>query len=243
MRTLKTFAVMFKMEFKLSFREFSTIFFGILFPIALALFMCFLAKGDDYKTTLAFSSVLVIGVCATGLMSIPLTLSNYRYEKILKRYHVTPVSPGLLFLTQIVLNAFFALIASIGVWAVFKLVLGYSFTGQLLHFLGIYILILMTMYALGICIASVAPNIKTANYVCTLLYFPMLFLSGATVPYELFPRPLQVVSNVLPLTQGIKLIKVSALGGSYEYSLYAILYLVLLSIICITLSIKYFRWE
>lgn len=35
----------------------------------------------------------------------------------------------------------------------------------------------------------------------------MLIFSGATLPYEVMPTALQKFSDILPLTQGIKLLK------------------------------------
>lgn len=60
--------------------------------------------------------------------------------------------------------------------------------------------------------AILCRTIKSVNAVTSLVYFPMLFLSGATIPYELFPSGLQKVANVLPLTQGIKLMKAVSMG-------------------------------
>lgn len=60
--------------------------------------------------------------------------------------------------------------------------------------------------------AILCRTIESVNAVTSLVYFPMLFLSGATIPYELFPSGLQKVANVLPLTQGIKLMKSVSMG-------------------------------
>ena len=60
--------------------------------------------------------------------------------------------------------------------------------------------------------ASLCRTIKSVNAVTSLVYFPMLFLSGATIPYELFPNGLQRIANVLPLTQGIKFMKAVFMG-------------------------------
>lgn len=38
---------------------------------------------------------------------------------------------------------------------------------------------------------------RGVNAATTIVYFPMLFLSGATIPYELFPTGLQKVADVL----------------------------------------------
>ena len=50
----------------------------------------------------SFGAFVAVGICATGLMGLPLTIADYRDKKILKRFKATPVDPGLLLLVQIV---------------------------------------------------------------------------------------------------------------------------------------------
>ena len=71
----------------------------------------------------------------------------------------------------------------------------------------------------------------------------MLFLSGATIPYELFPSGLQKLANVLPLTQGIKLMKAVSMGAALEDVWKIVLMLVGITVICTVISVKTFRWD
>lgn len=101
---------------------------------------------------------------------------------------------------------------------------------------------MVSMYSLGLLIASLCRTVKTANVVCSIVYFPMLFLSGATIPFEIFPQPLQNVASFLPLTQGIALLKSTSLG--LETNLFLPLMVLVGSLVMgIILSIRFFRWE
>ena len=91
--------------------------------------------------------------------------------------------------------------------------------------------------------ASLCRTVKSVNAVTTLVYFPMLFLSGATIPYELFPGGLQKVANVLPLTQGIKLMKAVSMGMEMDSIWKIVLLLVGITLVCTTISVKTFQWE
>ena len=71
----------------------------------------------------------------------------------------------------------------------------------------------------------------------------MLIFSGATLPYEVMPIALQKVSDILPLTQGIKLLKSASLNLSIDNAMLPILVISILAVICIGVSIKFFRWE
>ena len=72
--------------------------------------------------------------------------------------------------------------------------------GNELAFIGCWLLTFVSMFSIGLLMASLCTTVKAVNAVTSLVYFPMLFLSGATIPFELFPEGLQKASQVLPLT-------------------------------------------
>jgi len=119
----------------------------------------------------------------------------------------------------------------------------YSLIGSPLYFILAYLLVLTAIFSLGMMIASISANVKTANLLCTLFYFPMLFLSGATIPFEIMPKSLQAVSSIMPLTQGIKLLKNVSLASNGTDWMTPVLILSVTAVLGIIISIKTFRWE
>ena len=71
----------------------------------------------------------------------------------------------------------------------------------------------------------------------------MLIFSGATLPYEVIPSVLQKVADILPLAQGIKLLKSASLNLSIDNEILPILVISILVVICSSVAIKFFRWE
>ena len=121
---------------------------------------------------------------------------------------------------------------------IFKLEIG----GSILLLCGYYLLLVASIDSLGMIIASIAPNMRVSNLLCTIVYFPMLFLSGATIPYAVMPDKLQAVVNFLPLTHGIKLFE-NAITGVSTGSLLSISVLLAVFFISIIISVLTFRWE
>lgn len=190
----------------------------------------------------SFGALVTVGICATAFMGIPLTIADYRDKKILKHFFVTPVSPTMLLWIHAVINMLLSMVSALLIYAVAKVFFGYEMIGSKLMFIGSYLLVMVSMYSLGLLIASLCRTVKTANVVCSIVYFPMLFLSGATIPFEIFPQQLQVVASLLPLTQGIKLLKSTSLGLETSL-LIPLIVLVGSLIIGIILSMRFFRWE
>ena len=83
---------------------------------------------------------------------------------------------------------------------------------------------------------------KVASIVASVLYFSMLIFSGVTLSYEVMPTALQRIADILPLTQGIKLLKAASLGLSIDVAWLPLVVMVALIIICEGIAVKFFKW-
>lgn len=71
----------------------------------------------------------------------------------------------------------------------------------------------------------------------------MLIFSGATLPYEIMPLPLQRIADVMPLTQGIKILKAAALDKPIDNIAVRLTIICAVAVVCTALSVKLFKWE
>ena len=238
-----------KIEGRLAIRSIDGILFGIAMPLGVLLLTTMIAgnnqAGNASYTFLdsSFSALLVVGICATAFMGIPLTICDYRDKKILKHFFVTPASPVHLIAAQMVGAAITSIISAILIIFVSIVFLDYHMQGNWGILIASYFLVMSAMYSLGLLIASLCKNIKIANLVCSAVYFPMLFLSGVVIPFELFPDGIQKVATFLPLTQGIKLLKSVSLGQSVGNPQFIVILLLCITILGFGLAAKFFRWE
>ncbi|OBW63024.1 MAG: ABC transporter permease [Dehalococcoides mccartyi] len=69
--------------------------------------------------------------------------------------------------------------------------------------------------SIGIFFASIVPSIYSFNYYFTLFIGPMTFFSGAFFPVSSFPEAVQAISNVVPLTPAVSLIR-GAVSGDFS---------------------------
>ena len=247
---MRAFSTMVKTELKISLRSMDMMIFGVLMPIVVVIILGVIygdkpaSPGASYSfLTQSFGAVASIGICATGAMALPLEVSDYRNKKILKRFKVTPISPSMILFVRVVINAIIAIFSLCLVSLVSAFFFGFRMDGSWIKFLGAYLLVMLSIYSVGMMIAAIAPNIKTANLFICVFYFPMLIFSGATLPYEVMPAALQKVADVMPLTQGIKLLKAATLGLPADGVLLPIIVMIALAVVCITVSIRFFRWE
>ncbi len=245
---MKRFLKLYMIEQKLALRSGDMLLFGIAMPVGIMILINMIAgqkqagEGFTYLES-SFASLIAVGICAAAFMGIPLTIADYRDKKILKHFFTTPCSPMWILGCDVLCAGVTALLSAISVALISVVFLGYEMKGNVLIFMGSWMLTLVSMFSIGLFMASLCRTIKSVNAVTSLVYFPMLFLSGATIPYELFPSGLQKVANVLPLTQGIKLMKAVSMGAELENVWKIIVLLVGITVICTLISVKAFRWE
>lgn len=241
---------MLKTELKLSLRGMDMFIFAICMPLVVLIILgviygsapAFDGAGYTFLQQ-SFGALSSIAVCAGGVMGLPLVVSDYRSKKILKRFQVTPVSPARILLVQVTIYILYSVISLILLYVAARLFFGYIFSGSWLHFIGGYALVMLSIFSTGMMVGGIAPNTKAAGIIASILYFPMLIFSGATLPYEVMPAALQKAADILPLTQGIKLLKSASLGLPVSDMRLPIIIMVSLAVICIGISIRFFKWE
>lgn len=247
---MHTFLTMLKIEWKLSLRGMDMIIFAICLPVIVMAILGAIygqapaAPGAEHSfVAQSFGAVACIGICAGGVMGLPLVVSDYRQKKILKRFWVTPVSPVMILAVQVAIYAIYAIVSACAVYLTATVFFGFRFSGTWPGFIGAYCLVMVCMFSIGVLVGGVAPNGKIAGVLASALYFPMLIFSGTTLPYEVMPPALQRVADILPLTQGIKLIKATSLGQPVSGVLPALVAMVALALICTVAAVRFFRWE
>lgn len=247
---MRTFNTLLKTEGKLSLRGVDMFIFALCMPVAATLILGVIygAKpaydGAAYTfLQQSFGALVCISICAGGVMGLPLVVSEYRQKKVLKRFRVTPVSPGMILAVQVVIYALYAIASLVLVFLTASLLFGYRFTGHPGMFLLSYLLTMGSVFSIGMMVGGIARDTKRAGVIASLLYFPMLLFSGATLPYEVMPPVLRRIADVMPLTQGIKLIKATSLGLPVTDVLFPLLMLLGLMAVCVGVSLRFFKWE
>jgi len=247
---MKIFKTMLKTELKLSIRGMDMFIFAICMPIVVVILLGIIYgnkpafDGAEYTfLQQSFGAVSAIPICAGGLMGLPLVISDYRNKNILKRFKVTPISPHMILFVQLTIYAIYSFVSLLLIYFVSSIFFDFRITGSVFKYFISFIFVMLAMFSIGLMVGGIAPNMKIAGVIASILYFPMLIFSGATLPYEIMPVPLQKFSNILPLTQGIKLLKGTSLGLPLENIFFPIFLMFIIIAICTFISIRFFKWE
>lgn len=247
---MKAFKKLLLIEGKLSIRDMNMIIFAIIMPIIVLVILGIIYgkkpafDGAEYSfLEQSFGALCTIAISAGGLMGLPLVISEYRERKILKRFQVTPISPQMILFAHLCIYVLYAAASVVTLWIIARIFWGFKMKGFIFVFLTGWLLVLVSTLSIGMLVGGVAKNSKSASVIASILYFPMLLFSGATLPYEVMPDSMQKIVNVFPLTLGIKLLKTATLGLPLQNSVIYVIITLMVAAICITASVKLFKWE
>jgi len=238
-----------RMEFLLYLREPSAFFFTLIFPLMLLMLFGSIwgntpFDGADYGyIDTAVPAFIGMVISTSGIMGLATSMAAYREKGILRRFRASPLSPltvllGELGALMLVTLAGIVLLILAGV-----LVFGMQFRGNLLEVLPALALSMLSISAVGFIPAGIVSTARGGMIVANVIYFPMLFLSGAVLYKPMMPDFLQAASMAFPLTYVIELLQGLWLGGHLvDYPL-QIGVLAAVTVLCSTVAVKAFRWE
>ena len=239
---------MYKVEQRLFFRSPDVIIFNLAMPSITFLIISLIAgnkaAGNQGLTFLqsSYAALSTVGICCSAFMSIPIIIVDYRSQGVLKRMYCSPCSPARLLVCDTIASGIMAIISTLILTLIAIIFFGYTMTGNVMIYLGLWFLTMISMFSIGLTVASLCRTTKSMNIVTSLLYFPMLLFSGATIPAEIFPKGLRFFADILPLGVGINLLK-SASIGQYEKIILPIIILSAITAICTFIAVKFFKWE
>ncbi|HEX7906395.1 MAG TPA: ABC transporter permease [Chitinophagaceae bacterium] len=147
---------------------------------------------------------LGFSILFSTLFGIAFTFFGLREQLVLKRFYASPVNKINILLGIGMSRLFFQLMN-----VVVLVLFGYFFLNFTLYhgavtffeILFMSIIMLFLLMGVGLIISSVVKTDTSIPLLINLFGFPQMMLSGTFFPVEVFPKWLQQICNILPLTQ------------------------------------------
>jgi len=242
---MKAYLAYILINIKLTWRDRMVVFFNYLFPLIFFFTYAQLFKAEQGGAIdQVYASVLVIGVLGNGFFGGGIRAVVEREQNILRRFKVAPITPTPIVVSSVVVGLFNYLPSALIMFVISHFFYGMKIPEKWLSALIFVVIGTCAFRALGSIIASVANSMAESQIIIQLLYFPMMFLSGATFPISLFPNWLQIASQFIPATylfSGIQdiLVRRESLIQIWP----AVLALLATIALCVFIAVKLFRWE
>jgi ABC-2 type transport system permease protein len=237
-------------EFKLFLREPVAAFFTLLFPVML-LFLFGSIYGNKASSffggygmvDISVPSYTAMIIASSGLLGLSIAVAAYRETGVLRRLKATPLRPLTILGAQVAVIYVMTIAGMLILIVAGKTVYGLRFGGSVMSVLAAFTLSAMSLFSLGFVVAGLAPTARVAQVVGMVIFYPMIFLSGATIPREVLPETLRQYSQVLPLAHAVSLLRGLWTGGAWGDYTKEVVVLLTLAVLCAIVSARTFKWE
>ena len=229
----------------LTMRDRTVLVFNYFFPLIFFFIFGFIMHAEQGGAIVQIvTMVLTIGILGSGFFGAGMRTVMDREANILRRFKVAPISAAPILISQMVVGLVHYIPVTVLMLALAHFLYGMP-VPENSGSLAVFVLIGVCAFrAMGSIIGAVANSMQESQIIIQLLYFPMLFLGGATFPISIMPNWLQMVSQFIPTTY-LSLGLNGILGGheTIWQNRGAAGALLLTAIVGMFLAVKLFRWE
>ncbi|SDE16741.1 ABC transporter permease [Glycomyces harbinensis] len=185
--------------------------------------------------------VLTIVIAVVGVVNMPSFLAFYRRTGVLRRLAVTPANPAMILAAQLIVALVQSMIGvAVGVAAA-MLFFDVGLPERPGTALAVFGLASLTMYAIGMLVAAIAPTGNAAVAIGLTLFFALGATGGMFGPTENLPEPLAAVGEALPFGAAVQAVGDAWTGAALNPS--HLIALAAATAISAAVAVKCFRWE
>ncbi|MEU5552551.1 MULTISPECIES: ABC transporter permease [unclassified Micromonospora] len=258
-RLLRVVAARTRVEFLSLVRERSAMVFTFAFPLTLLVIFGSALHGQPIAAGVVYEQYFVAGMIAAGLFgcsfqNLAIVIPLERDIGGLKRLAGTPMPKSAYFAGKIVIVAFTALVQSvllIGIGVIFYDLTLPTTVGPWLTFLWVAALGTIACTLLGIGVAGIVKNGRTAPAIVSPLATVLQFVSGVFFVFASLPTWMQSIGTIFPLkwmTQGMRSVflpdsfAAHEVAGDWEHGRIALV-LGAWCLIGLVVAVRTFRWR
>jgi ABC-2 type transport system permease protein len=241
---LKHFLTLTRMRIQLTLRNKMFVFFSVIMPFGFFfLYAGVFAKGVPHVVRFFLGPVVSLAVMGS-FWGLSAALVTFREQGILRRFHVTPVTASDMLASSIVANYVLTLPTVAAELIFARLIFHVHDFGNFLSFFVLVTVGVISFASMGLVVASVTNTMQETQVLNQLIWLPLIFLSGATMPLPFLPKVAQHFGVFLPATYLVWGLQ----GATYfSYPIWKLwtetLALACWAILTFFVAAQLFRWE
>ena len=233
---------------RLFWRNREAAFFTFLLPI---IFLVLLGSvyGDSRiegvpGSTYLLAGMVGCGIAATAFAGLAISLVIRRESGVLKRVRGTPLPPAVYIGAVIGSTLVVIAVEVLAQVLIGRYALGAAWPASPVSFSAVVLLGTAAFAALGLAVTGIVRSSEGSSAVVNAVYLPITFISGSFFSTRSLPDFLQAISDVLPLTYLLRLVRALFVDGetlgSNRGSLVA---LAVWGLAGVAIAVRTFRWE
>ena len=188
--------------------------------------------------------MMAIIIFVTAFFSVGLQLTLERASGHLKRIMATPISAGTIIMSTVARGILLTLAGIVIMQIIGYIKFDRAPPLHIFQFTLSFMLAAFAMFSIGVSLNILAKNLQHAMAMNFIIFYPMLFLSGATIPLSVMPESMQAASDYIPLKYVVVLLQNAWLGDLFTVSsIKPTIVLTVLSVVTVFASTKLFKWD
>ena len=204
--------------------------------------------GRTYRTIdFILPGQLGFSLLSAGVFGVAFLFFNLRQQLVLKRFYATPIQRPYIVLGEAFSRVIFQIITAVIIIGLGHFAFHFTLVHGFITFLDIMVLsfvALILFMGFGFIVSNFAKNESTIPPFANLFTLPQFLLAGTFFPVETFPKWLQPLCNILPLTHFNNAMRNISFEGVSLFSCWKEFGIMGIWIVIVyTIAIKTFKWE
>lgn len=190
---------------------------------------------------------LGFSLLSSGVFGVAFIFFSLRQSLVLKRFFATPIKRSYIVFGEALSRIIFQLMTAVVILTIGHFFFKFTLVNGVITFLELLVLStlgLIVFMGFGFVVSSLSKNESTIPPFANLITLPQFLLAGTFFSIEAFPKWLQPICKVLPLTHLNNAMRNVAFEGAHlSGCLYEIGIIGLWGVVVYAIAIKVFRWE
>jgi ABC-type multidrug transport system permease subunit len=232
------------MRIQLTLRNKMFFFFSAVFPLSMFfLYAGVFAKGQPRLVSYFLGPVIAFNVMGS-FWGLSVALVTFREQGILRRFHIAPVSAADMLASSVLANFVLTLPTVCLELFLARAIYHVPAFGNLVS-LAVFVVVGTVSFAsLGLVVASVTNTMQETQVINQLIWLPLIFLSGATLPVPYLPKVAQGAALFLPATYLVSGLQSALYSSLPVWKLFVQLSsLFVWAALTFFVAVQLFRWE
>lgn len=234
-------------ETRLYLRDPAGVFFTLAFPVII---LAVTGAGGNVplpeyggagRNDLQVAGYLGMVIATMSVMGIPEQLAVYREWGVLRRLRATPMRSSTIIGAEVLLAGVVTVTGGVVLVVTGLLGFGLDLPAAPGAVMTAFLLGTATMLAVAFLLASLPFPARTIRALAMVVFFPMIFVSGATFPAEELPEAARAIGDALPLSYAVDALRDGWLDGHWNVAALGVL--TATAVVAAGLAVRLFRWE
>ena len=190
---------------------------------------------------------LGFSLLASGVFGVAFMFFNLRNTLVLKRFFATPISRTYIILGEMLSRVLFQMLTAFVIILAGYFLFGFTLIHGIETFIEMLVLSFIGLFVFmgfGFIVSGIAKNESTIPPFANLITLPQFLICGTFFPIDVFPKWLQWIAQVMPLTHLNNALRDVAFEGKNLWNeRWEISILLLWGLVVYAIAVKVFKWE